>query len=479
MRIEKIIIIISDTFRRDFLGCYGNKWIHTPNLDRFAKRSIVFDKAYTGSFPTIPHRSDLFTGRYCFHNRGWAPLPPEEDTFPKILRKAGYFTKMIADTPHIRPKEMNFTSSFDECEFPGDWESFRYEQLPPPKPSVKPPCAKSKLRFPDRAYIIYPRLVALKEKGEEHYFCARTIRKAMEWLKEGCKHEKFLLYVDIFEPHEPWLPPDEYVDLYDPGYEGELVFWPRYDYSNYLTKEELKHMRALYAGMVTLVDKWVGLLLDEIEELGLLDEAAVIFTSDHGFYHGEHGRVGKHTVLDPKDGWPLYEEICHIPLIMSIPDAPRGVRCNALVQPVDVMATILDLAGVQILKHIHGSSLLPVIFGEKERVREIAVSCCGGPCFQLFREGKLPPPPPHVKPFVLSSDPEYVTYSTITDGRWSLIYARKGLPAELYDLQADPKQERNVILNELDIAKRLHGRFYKFLSDIGTCGRSLELREEL
>ena len=472
----KIIVIVSDTLRWDFLGCYGNKWIHTPNIDKFAKRAIIFDKAYAGSFPTVPHRSDLFTGRYCFHTRGWAPLPPEEDTLSKILTRAGYYTKMVTDTGNIIRGAMNFYLGFD------DWEYIDRNDLPESKKDVKVPCSKYKFRFPERGYWLYPRLINLKE---DEFFCARTMRKAAEWLEKNYTRDNFLLYVDTFDPHEPWLPPQEYIDLYDPDYEGkgDIVFFPRYDYADYLTDAELKHMRALYAGMVTLVDKWVGFLLDKIEELGLFEDSAIIFTSDHGFYHGEHDRVGKHTVLNGRDSWPLYEEVSHIPLLMSIPDMPKGKRCDALIQPVDIMATILDLAGIQKPKDLHGESILPVLRGETNQIREIAVSS-GGPYFQPGPHcGVTRPPwlalPPHMKRFVLSPDPEYISHSSITDGEWVLLYATEGVHAELYNLRRDPKQRSNVISENIEVAKRLHKKFYSFLENIGASEEILRLRREL
>ena len=94
-----IILIISDTFRRDHLGCYGNPWIHSPHLDRLAERSIVFERCYAGSFPTVPNRADVLTGKYNFTYLGWAPLPQSETTLPQILATAGYSTMGIADTP--------------------------------------------------------------------------------------------------------------------------------------------------------------------------------------------------------------------------------------------------------------------------------------------------------------------------------------------------------------------------------------------
>jgi len=94
-----IIQIVSDTFRRDYLGCYGNDWIHTENLDALADESVVFDKAYVASFPTIPHRTDIFTGKYTFTRAGWQPLPKDEAILAQLLRQSGYTTMLIGTRP--------------------------------------------------------------------------------------------------------------------------------------------------------------------------------------------------------------------------------------------------------------------------------------------------------------------------------------------------------------------------------------------
>ena len=85
-----IILIISDTFRRDHLGCYGNEWIRTPHIDKFARESVVFENAYAGSFPTVPHRADVVTGRFSFPFYGWGRLPQKEVVLAQILKQAGY-----------------------------------------------------------------------------------------------------------------------------------------------------------------------------------------------------------------------------------------------------------------------------------------------------------------------------------------------------------------------------------------------------
>ena len=97
----KIIIIISDTFRLDHLPCYGNKDMITPYLDAFAEKALIFDDGYAASFPTVPMRADLLTGRFTFTYLPWGPIPQGETTLPEILSRTGYVTAAIGDTPFL------------------------------------------------------------------------------------------------------------------------------------------------------------------------------------------------------------------------------------------------------------------------------------------------------------------------------------------------------------------------------------------
>ena len=107
-----VIFIISDTFRRDHLGCYGNKWISTPNLDKLAGESVIFDQAHTASFPTVPNRMDLMTGCFTFVQYEWQPLPKNQVVLPDVLGKAGYVSMLIADTPHTLEDGYSFDRGF-------------------------------------------------------------------------------------------------------------------------------------------------------------------------------------------------------------------------------------------------------------------------------------------------------------------------------------------------------------------------------
>ncbi len=442
-----LVVIISDTLRRDFLGCYGNDWVKTPNIDALAAESIVLDRCYAGSFPTIPHRSDLMTGRYNFPFRPWSPLPRDEVPVQVVAKRAGYVTALITDHTQMLAPGYNLHQGFDAVEWirgqaPDRWRSHR--------PRIKPPCDPSKLRQPENWLQRY--LASIEgRRTEADWFSPQVFTRAMEWLELNYDHEKFLLWVDNFDVHEPWTPPRWYVDMYDPGYEGEEVIYPRYDRADYLTDAELRHIRALYAGTITMLDRWLGMFLDKLRAVGRWDDTAILFTADHGWYHGEHGLVGKHTVLEPKLDWPYYQEVAAVPAILRIPGREPG-RSDVLCQPVDLMATICELLEIQPPEGIHGRSILPALDGG-EPPRTIAVT------------GRYWP-----------DDPSFRVYASITDGRWNLQYPAGEWPSELYDLQADSGQENNIIADAYAEAERLHAEYLRFLEAVGTPPHRIDLR---
>lgn len=443
------IIIISDSLRRDHLGCYGNRWIHTPNIDRLAKDSVVFDRAYTGSFPTVPNRRDVLTGRYTFTYADWSPLTKEEIVLPQVLANEGYVSYMIADTPHILAYGFGYERGFSGWHWIRGQEGDRWKTSPI---EVKFPCDPAKLRGNTRTVGQYLRNVS-ERKTEEDYFAPMTMTQAMKWLDLNHRHEKFLLYVDTFDPHEPWDPPKKYEDMYNPGYEGEAVIYPLYAPCSFLTDPELEHIRALYAGEVTMVDTWVGKLLRKIEDLGLLDNTVIIFTTDHGFYFGERGIVGKFG--------PLYEEMNHIPLMIRVPGLQPGRRWH-FVQPPDLMPTILDLAGVEHPDTIQGRSLVEALKGNMTPIRDFAVT-----------SGAVVHPPVSEKPIRLDASnwnqyARNLRTSTIVSDEWVLILGAGDLEPELYHTPNDPRQLNNVFADHRPIARELHAKYIAFLESLGT-----------
>ncbi|HIE51986.1 MAG TPA: sulfatase [Armatimonadetes bacterium] len=440
------ILIISDTVRRDFLGAYGNEWISTPNLDRFAAEGLVFDRAYTASYATVPNRGDVHTGTYVFPEHGWEPLRYTNVTLSTTLGAAGFTTQFFVDTPHIIKDGFNFDKGFTGWEWIRGQENDRY--ITDASLKIELPCAPEKLRNPYTTFLQHARNTAWW-RSEEDRFCARTMRKAMAWLEHNYKLEKFCLVVDTFDPHEPWDPPWYYYERYDPDYEGEVIPYPAYGGTEPFSQRELQHLRYLYAAELTLVDRWVGRLLDKIDEVGLRDRAMVIFTTDHGFMLGEHGWVGKGRS-------PLYLELNAIPLMIRYPGGPAGVRTDAFAQAPDLMPTILDAAGVPIPEECTGRSLLPLLRGEVEQVRDLAISS-----WQLPRR------------------PEQRVLSVITEKEWCLHYYGPGGPHELYHLPSDPQQQRNRLETEREVAEGLHRRYVEFLRQIRTPADRLALRSRL
>jgi arylsulfatase A-like enzyme len=443
-----IIFINSDSFRHDHLGCYGNKWIHTPNLDKFGSESVMFERAYTGSFPTVPNRRDIMTGRYSFVYAGWEPMSNTDVLLQQVLTNAGYVTQMVIDTPHILANAFGFDRGFRGWDWTRGQEGDRWKTAPI---DVKLPCAVEKLRGGAWTTTQYLRNVS-DRKSEADYFAPTTMAKAERWLEENHEQERFFLYVDTFDPHEPWDPPQHYIDLYDPGYAGESVIYPLYAPCSFLTDPELEHIRACYAGEVSMVDNAVGKLLKKIDELGLRDSTAIIFTADHGFYFGEHGLIGKVPVVR--------EEVNHIPLLIRVPGQAPGYRWP-VVQPPDIMPTILDFAGVEHPNTIQGHSLVKAIQGDVTPLREIAVT--SNPI--IF-------PPVSDKPIKLGSSnwKEYVKLrpSTIKSEEWSLICGAGDIETELYHNANDPGMQHNVFADNKAVARDLHAKFIDLLKSWGT-----------
>jgi len=440
----KIIVIMCDTLRYDHLGCYGNDWIRTPHLDRLAGKSFVFDRAYIGSFPTIPNRTDLFTGRFCFPFMGWSPLDRDEAVLSESLGSSGYVTQLIHDTMHMLDNGNFFARGFSGWQTIRGGEADRLQTLA--NIDIKLPNPDAHYRqdgVPAKQYLRNRHFWT----SEEDWFIARTAKRSCEWLEQNYKAKDFLLWIDTFQIHEPWDPPQWYVDLYDPKFKGKVNIHPRYDYVDFLSKSELRQARARYAGEVSLVDTWIGRVLEKLEVLNIAEETMIVVTSDHGMYLGEHRRIGKHTILDVQDPWPLYDEVARIPLIIKMPGQGRKKRTSAMVQPPDLMPTILDLARKKIPADRHGKSFKRVLQG-KTGVHRKAVYCSG----QLGG------------PRVNAMTPVTVTRS---DG-WTLIFSHPENPPELYNLRKDPGQKTNVIRANKRIARELQKGFIAYLESIGT-----------
>ena len=437
------VLIVSDTLRKDHLGAYGNDWIQTPALDRLAARSVVFDNHLIGSFPTMPARADLLTGRLSLTFMTWGPLPPSLPTLPELLSRAGYLTMGIVDTPFYVRNGFGYDRGFqDFLWLRGQGDAKRMEE----------------------------RLDACSTwRHESDRWVARTITAAEEWLERHYR-EQFFLLVDVWDPHEPWNPPDYYTKLYAPDYDGRETD-PCYD--NWrdarLTEDDVRLTHATYAGEVTMVDRWVGRLVDKLDVIGIADNTVLVFVSDHGYYFGEHDYLGK-SVWDPELGtqsWsPLYREIVQVPLLVQMPGAtPR--RTPALTTLVDVPATLLDLAGVDAPKAFAGRSLAPLLRGETDEHRPLVVS--GWPL--EYQKGRIT--------IAVDSWPRRIAHDqpfTVTGHDLSLVVGGPEDDLELYDLADDPGEARNIALERPGETIALLEEALAYLLSIGTAEELLAPR---
>jgi len=394
-----VIVVMLDTLRYDHLGCYGNPWIRTPNIDSFSREAFIFNRAYAEGLPTLPVRATLFTGMYTLPFRGWQPLEPSDVTLAEYLWDKGVRTALISDTYNMHKPGMAYERGFDYVEWIRGQEMDPYIiddievdlskwheknwtasqgalfstdlEIPVSEPlTVFNIATYGAIEQRKKNFVQYLKNTAhWRDEGDQ--FIAQVVKAGMRWLegqvREG-RRDRLFLWLDSFDPHEPWNPPEEYYRLYAPrGYSDKPIIYGGGSVSEF-TELEIRHMRAQYAGKVTLVDKWVGIFLEKVKELGLWDNTAIILISDHGVPIGEHGIIRK---VKP---WP-YEELSRIVLLIRHPQLDGGgKKINAFVETVDIMPTILDIFGIKYDGLLDGESLLPLMRGEKESIRDSAIS---------------------------------------------------------------------------------------------------------
>lgn len=446
-----IILVISDTFRYDNLLADGPLGTRTPELDRFAGRAVGLSRMYTGSFPTIPHRTDLTTGRFGWPWYGWqSRLASSKNHAPSLLRKAGYVSQLICDCPHLF--RADFDKGFDgSCVTRGQEGDIPFLRMNHEIASVMPPeKTRRGRRFLGHNLADLHRWTNRNWRLETDTFPARTASLAVEWLEENYRFEPFFLWVDFFDPHEPWDPPEYMVRRYDPGYSGVPMIHPNYGPSSEFTEGELRNLRAHYAAEAELVDRWVGRVLQKIDDLDLWRNSVVVFTTDHGMSIGEHGRTGKSNIHpdDPRN-WPIYPEIAHIPFMIAAPGLEGGRTVGSIVQPADILPTLAELAGIgpEPEEPFHGRSVAGALRGDSSApARDCAVSAS----FLRAKEGDIAKA---VVPVLYTEKWAYVPVGS--DGR----------SAELYDMEADPFATADVAAENASVAAELKDRLRGWLSE--------------
>jgi arylsulfatase A-like enzyme len=453
----KIFIVIFDTLRKDHTGqIYGNSWIKTPNFDNFAKDTIVFKKAYPESLPTIPVRRSIHTGirTFPFNHKlpdlrtddmvqtpGWAPIPPYHIHLAEYMRKEGYVTSFITSTYHQFKPNMNFHLGFDQWNWIRGHETDKYR--------VKYREGKSKLKKLLKEYasdkdhqaavyqkhFLNPYLGNVQERSkEEDYFPAQTFNKAIEFVKDTESFKKVCCVIDEFDPHEPWDPPEKYLNMYvDKNFNGKKTIQPAYSTNlNYLTKEELKYMRASYAGEVTLCDTWFGFFIEELKKMNIYDDSLIFLISDHGHSIGEHDATGK----IPSH---LYPELVDIPFMIKPPHKFKGPKLieKTYVYNHDILPTIFGFLQKKKLDAFEGIDLSVFVEEKDQLIEDRNYVTCGFGAYTLYKDDSYA--------LITSNDKSYQKLFDMTkDEDWNIDIAKSNPDVcnELYEkIKHDAKDD--------------------------------------
>jgi len=344
-----LVVICLDTMRYDMIRRLGVDWIRTPNMDRLASQSVVFENCFAEGLPTL---------------RGWHRIPPQQTTMAELLQHAGYTSALIGDTPHMN-RAGNFHRGFTCYDWIRGQESDSFNTGPADAADLSKH-VKSGAKNTQRLRMLFQYLLNIKDRRtEDDYFCAQVFDKSARWLEENVDNQPLFLWADSFDPHEPWDPPTRFADLYCPGYEGPELILAGVD--DGLTPKEKERVKALYCGEVTFVDERLGRLLDTIERLSLRDNTIVMLVTDHGTELYEHG--GLH-----KSGQRLFPYLTRQAWLVRHPRLGfKERRVKPFVQTEDVFPTTLGLLGVS---HgpVDGVDVWSLATGERAVVRDHVIT---------------------------------------------------------------------------------------------------------
>ena len=423
-KIKNILLIMADDLKASALPAYEDQICQTPNLDRLAATSMVFDRAYCQGLACYPSRPSMMRSIYPGSKKKTVTLGEHLQKFDMHTSRVGKIFHMgVPNSPR------NGDSGLD---VPACWTEFHNTKSP-------------ETYTPGLYHQMNRGIATRKMEGrqgigtQERYWAAveadvsdgsdqadyLVAEKAVQLIRERKEAGKpFFMGVGFFRPHYPMVAPKKYFDIYPlekmqipPQIEGDVDDIPPAAHgfmSGQLlneTEEGRRGMWQAYYASVTFMDEQLGKVLDELDRQGLTDSTAIVFTTDHGYHLGEHGFWQKSN---------LHEEVTRVPLMIRAPGLKPG-RTNSIAELVDFYPTCLDLLGLSLPKEIVGKSLVPILKNPNTQVRETALS--------LHNER-------HVK------NKGYA----IRSANWTYMnYGKKG--EILYDMVKDPDQYTNLIDN--------------------------------
>lgn len=428
---RNIIFILTDDHRYDALGFLkGQSFIETPHLDEMARRGVHLKNAFVTTALCSPSRASILTGLYAHRHRvvdNNNPVPKDLVFFSQYLQRAGYETAMIGKW-HMGGESDDPQRGFDH------WVSFKGQGTYLPSPDGLNVNGR---RVPQKGYIT-----------------DELTDYALEWLNARRGDRPFMLYLSHKGVHSEFIPPDRYKGRYRdktfvppktqspefiPGFpmwvQNQRNSWHGVDFP-YHSDLNIAEYYKRYAETLLGVDDSVGRVMEWLKRKGLFDSTLVIYMGDNGFAFGEHGLIDKRTA---------YEESMRVPLIVQCPELFRGgTTVEKVVANIDIAPTLLEVAGLRAPESLDGRSFISIAQGKEAAWRDELL-------YEYYWERNFPHTPTiHA---LRGQRYKYIHYHGIWD------------TDELFDLEADPLETRNLINSPeyRQVVKEMNGKLFDVL----------------
>lgn len=448
-----ILFLFSDQMKANASHLYGGRQCHTPSLERIARDGVMFRHAFTPHPLCVPARTALMASRFPHSlgtRRNETLMPAGVEHAFKLWKRAGYRTGLIGKNHCFEHQED--LDAFDVwCEIthtgpPEGAANKGMEWFRPMDTILEAHSARREMPMKN------PRFgYAVTDYPLEDYSTGLVSGQAIRFI-EQCRDEPFALWVSFPDPHTPYEAPRQYAEMFPPE-EVELPPWRAGEFDASAPErnrvlheilgveqddpEDVRAVVGVYQAMTRFVDDAVGWILDAVERLGLRENTIVVFAADHGDFAGEHGMVNK--------GGVFYDCLTRVPLLFSWPGhVPPGEVDESMVNTIDIVPTLLRLQGIEPPREMQGTPL-PTVTDAAPREAAFSEYGAGGPPFMLSDLGKLE------KPYGRRALMKSLQWREAEGRRkmvrtrdWKYVHDPTGDLDELYDLNGDPWELRNV-----------------------------------